>query len=154
MLDSLWNVSSAPWDRSKVLAESWAHRTLEATSIDVDYTPPLLAAQVYNVRNQHWVLRLLLVFSTRTFVCLVFDPLSNRLYTVGANTKELAIVNLIADKEGIEPRPQKKWDMFLGEFGNVAFATPPPPPLLHVPMSKGRCELPSCLPFDAASSFV
>ena len=28
--DSLWNVSSAPWDRRKVLAELWALRTLEA----------------------------------------------------------------------------------------------------------------------------
>ena len=55
--DSLWNVSSAQWGRRKVLAESWAHRTLEATSIDMVYAPPLLAAQIYNVHNTHWVPR-------------------------------------------------------------------------------------------------
>ena len=27
-----------------------------------------------------------------------------------------------AEQEGIEPRPQKRWDRFLGEFGSVAFA--------------------------------
>ena len=114
--DSLWNASSAPWGRGKVLVESWAHRTLEAASIDMVYAPPLLAAQIYNVRNTHWVLRLLLVSPTCTFLCLVFDLLCNKPYIVGANTEELAIVNLI------EPRPQKKWDRFLGEFGSVAFA--------------------------------
>ena len=76
--DSLWDGSSAPWDRRKVLVESWAHRTLEAVSIDMDYAPPLLAAQVYNVCIQQWVLCLLLVAPTRSFLCLVFDPLSNR----------------------------------------------------------------------------
>ena len=77
------------------------------------------------MRNTHWVLHLLLVSPTRTFLCLVFDPLCNRLYIVGASTEELAIVNLIAEQEGIQPRPQKKWDTFLGEFGSVAFAIAP-----------------------------
>ena len=40
-------------------------------------------------------------------------------------TEEWAIVNLIAEREGIEPRPLKKWDRFLGEFGGVAFAIAP-----------------------------
>ena len=44
--DTLWNASSAPWGRRKVLAESWAHRTLEAASIDMVYAPLLLAAQI------------------------------------------------------------------------------------------------------------
>ena len=91
----------------------------------MDYAPPLLAAQVYNVHNQNWVLRLLLVSPTRTFLCLVFDLLSNRPYIMGANTEEFTIVNLIAEQEGIEPRPQKKWDRFLGEFGSVALAIAP-----------------------------
>ena len=65
--DSLWNASSAPWGRREVLSESWALRTLEATSIDMVYAPPLLAAQIYNVRNEHWVLRLLL--AQRTLSC-------------------------------------------------------------------------------------
>ena len=123
--DSLWNVSSAPWDLRQVLAESWAHRILETASIDMDYAPPLLAAQIYDVCNQHWVLRLLLVSPTCTFLCLVFDPLSNTPYIVGAGTQELAIVNLIAEQEGIVPTPQKKWDKFLGHFGSVAFAIAP-----------------------------
>ena len=69
------------------------------------YAPPLLVAQIYKVRNEHWVLRLLLVSPTRTFLCLVFNPLCNKPYIVGVNTEELAIVNLIAEQEGIEPRP-------------------------------------------------
>ena len=71
------------------------------------------------------MLRLLLVSPTRTFLCLVFDPLCNKPYIVGANGEELAIVNLIAKQEGIEPRPQKRWERFLGEFGSVAFAIAP-----------------------------
>ena len=141
--DSLWNASSPPWGRRKVLAKSWALRILEATSIDMVYAPPLLAAQIYNVRNTHWVLHLLLVSPTCFFLCLVFDTLCNKSYIVGANTEKLAIVNLIADKEGIEPRPQKRWDKFLGEFGRVAFAIAPlysvrvrdPPPPLPCPPS-------------------
>ena len=89
------------------------------------YAPPLLAAQIYNLRNEHWVLRLLLVSPTHTFLCLVFDPLCNKPYIADANTEELAIVNLIAEREGIEARPQKRWDRFLGEFGSVAFALAP-----------------------------
>ena len=34
-------------------------------------------------------------------------------------------MNLIAEHEGIRPRQQKKWDMFLGEFGSIAFAIAP-----------------------------
>ena len=70
-------------------------------------------------------MRLLLVSPTRTFLCLVFDPLCNKPYIVGANTEGLAMVNLIAEREGIEARPQKRWDKFLGEFGSVAFAIAP-----------------------------
>ena len=55
----------------------------------------------------------------------MLDPLCNKPYIVGANNEELAIVNLIAEQEGIEPRPLKKWDRFLGEFGSVAFAIAP-----------------------------
>ena len=88
-----------------MLAESWALHTLKAASIDMIYVPPLLAAQIYNLRNQHWVPRLLLVSPTRTFLCLEFDPLCNKPYIVGANTEELAIMNLIAEREGIEARP-------------------------------------------------
>ena len=44
---------------------------------------------------------------------------------VGANTEEFAIVNLIAEQEGIEPRQQKRWGTFLGEFGSATFAIAP-----------------------------
>ena len=123
--DSLWNGSSVPLGRRLVLAESWALRTLKVASVDMVYAPPLLAVQIYNLRNEHRVLRLLLVSPTRTFLCLVFDPLCNEPYIAGANTEELTIVNLIAEREGIEARPHKRWDKFLGEFGSVAFAIAP-----------------------------
>ena len=111
--------------RRLVLAELWALRTLKAASIGMVYAPPLLAAQTYNSRNEHRVLRLLLVSPKRTFLCLVFDPLCNKPYIADANTEEMAILNLIAERDGIEPRPQKRWDKFLGEFGCVAFAIAP-----------------------------
>ena len=44
---------------------------------------------------------------------------------MGANSEELAIVKLTVEQGGIEQRPQKKWDRFLGEFGSVAFAIAP-----------------------------
>ena len=79
--------------------------------------------------DTHWVLRLLLVSPTCTFLCLMFDPMCNKPYIVGANTQDLAIVNLIAKEEGIE---KKKWNRFLGEFGNVPFAIAPLyPTFLH-----------------------
>ena len=56
--DSLWNASSASWDRRQVLAESWAHHKQSPL---MEYAPPVLATQVYDVRYQHWVLCLLLV---------------------------------------------------------------------------------------------
>ena len=34
-------------------------------------------------------------------------------------------MNLIVEREGIEARPQKRCDRFLGEFGSVAFAVSP-----------------------------
>ena len=96
-----WNAPSAPWDRRRVLVELWAHHNLEVAGIDMSYTPPLLLAQVYYVRNTRWVLPLLLVSRTHTFICLVFEPLCNRPYTVDAKTKELASVNLVAEQEEI-----------------------------------------------------
>ena len=57
--------------------------------------------------------------------CASCDPLCNKLYIAGANPEGFAIVNLIAEREGIEPRLQKRWDRFLGEFGNIAFAIAP-----------------------------
>ena len=95
--DSVWNGSYVPLGRRLVLDESCALRTLKAASIDMVYALPLLAVQMYNLRYQHSVLRLLLVSPTRTFLCLVFDPLCNKQYIAGANTEELAIVNLIAE---------------------------------------------------------
>ena len=42
------------------------------------------------------------------------------------------MLNLITEREGIEPRPQKRLDSFLGELGSVAFAIAPLyPTFLH-----------------------
>ena len=79
---------------------SWVDHTLEASSIDA---PPLIVevAQVYNLGSFHWVLRLLL--PTRGYLCLTFDPLCDRPHIVGANQEELVVVDLIAEREGIQP---------------------------------------------------
>ena len=69
--DSLLNASSTLWGRRKMLVESRAQRTLEAPSIDMVYVPPLLAAQIFNVRNTYWLLHLLLVSPTCTSLCLM-----------------------------------------------------------------------------------
>ena len=40
--DSLWNVSFAHQLRRQALVESWAHRTLQAASIDMAFPQPLI----------------------------------------------------------------------------------------------------------------
>ena len=121
--DSLWNASCASAQRRKQLAKSWAERTLQASSIDMSFAPPLVVAQVYNLSNSHWVLRLLLIAPTREYLCLKFDPMCNRPRIVGANQEELAVVDLIAEREGVEQR--KKWSKILDAFGALAFAIAP-----------------------------
>ena len=80
-------MSSGRWDRRQELAKSWAHRTLEAASIDMAFAPPLIVVQVYNKRNTHRVVRLLLVARTHEYLCLMFDPVCNKPYIVGANKR-------------------------------------------------------------------
>ena len=83
--DSLWNASCASAHRRKQLVKSWGERTLQASSIDMSFTPPLIVAQVYNLSNWHWVLRLLLIAPTREYLCLKFDLVCDRPHIVGAN---------------------------------------------------------------------
>ena len=76
--------------------------------------------------NQHWVLRLLLIAPTREHLCLKFDPMCDRPHIVGANQEELAVVDLIAEREGVEPQQRKRWSKFLDAFGALAFSIAPP----------------------------
>ena len=99
-----------------------ADRTLELPSIDMSFAPPLIVAQVYYLGNFHWVLRLLMIAPTRKYLCLKFDPLCDRPHIVGANQEELAVVDLIAEREGIQPHLRKKWAKILDAFGALAFA--------------------------------
>ena len=87
--DSLWNASCASAQRRKQLVGSWAERTLQASSIDMSFAPPLIVAQVYNLSNWHWVLRLLLIAPTREYLCRKFDPMCDRPHIVGANYRLL-----------------------------------------------------------------
>ena len=75
--------------------------------------------------NWHWVLRLLLIAPTREYLCLKFDPMCDRPHIVGANQEELAVVDLIAEREGVEPQRRKKWSKILDAFGALAFAIAP-----------------------------
>ena len=97
--------------RRKQLVGSWAERTLEASFIDMSFAPPLIVAQ-----------RLLLIAPTRECLCLKFDPMCDRPHIVGANQEELAVVDLIAEREGVEPQLRKKWSKILDAFGALAFA--------------------------------
>ena len=123
--DSLWNASCANAQRRKQLVGLWAGRTLEASSIDMSFAPPLIVVQVYNLSNSHRVLRLLLIAPTREYLCLKFDPMCDRPHIVGANQEELAVVDLIAEREGVEPQQRKKWSKILDAFGAHAFAIAP-----------------------------
>ena len=123
--DSLWNASYASAQRRKQLVGSWAEHTLEASSIDMSFTPALIVAQVCNLSSSHWVLRLLLIAPTRKYLCFKFDPMSDRPHIVGANQEELAVVHLIAERQGVEPQQRKKWSKILDAFGALAFANAP-----------------------------
>ena len=83
--DSLWNASCASAQRRKQLVGLWAKRTLQASSIDMFFAPPLNVEHVYNLSNWHWVLRLLLIAPTREYLCLKFDRVCDRPQIFGAN---------------------------------------------------------------------
>ena len=91
----------------------------------MSFAPPLIVAQVYNMSNQHWALRLLLIAPTREYLCLKFDPMCDRPHIVGANQEELAVVYFIAEREGVELQQRKRWSKFLDAFGALAFAIAP-----------------------------
>ena len=100
--DSLGNALCAgPQLRQQLVGSQlvglWADRTLEALSIVMCFAPPVLVAQVYNLGNSHWVLRLLLIALTHEYPCLKFDRLCDRPHIVAANQEELAVVDLIAE---------------------------------------------------------
>ena len=88
----------------------------------MSFAPPLIVAQVYDLSNSHWVLCLLLIAPTREYLCLKFDPMCDRPHICGANQEELAVVDLIAEREGVEPQQRKKWSKILDAFGALAFA--------------------------------
>ena len=77
--DSLWNTSCASPQHRHELVGSWAGRTLDASSIDMFFAPSLIAAQVYNLDNSHWVLCLFFIAPTREYLCFKFDPLFDTL---------------------------------------------------------------------------
>ena len=76
--DSLWNASCASAHRPKQLVKLWAERTLQASSIDMFFAPPLIVVQVHDLSKWHWVLRLLLLAPTREYLCLKFDPMCDQ----------------------------------------------------------------------------
>ena len=123
--ECLRNASCASAQLLKQLVGSWAKRALEASSIHMSFAPPLIVAHIYTLSNSHWVLRLLLIVPTRGYLCLKFDPMCDRPHIVGAKQEELAVVDLIAEQEGVEPQQRKKWSKSLDAFGALAFAIAP-----------------------------
>ena len=88
-------------------------------------TPPLIVAKIYNLGNFHLVLRLLLIAPAREYLCCKFDPQCDRPRIVGANQEELVVVDLIAERGGIQPQQRQKWAKILDAFGALAFAIAP-----------------------------
>ena len=74
----------------------------------MSFASPLVVAQVCNMSNWHWVLRLLLIAPTRECLCLKFDPMCDLPHIVGANQEVLVVVDLIAEREGTEPWQRNK----------------------------------------------
>ena len=83
--DPLWNASCARAQLRKQLVKSWAEHNLQASSVDMSFAPPLILARVYNMSNQHWVLRLLLIAPTREYLRPKFEPMRDGPHIVGAN---------------------------------------------------------------------
>ena len=67
---------------------------------------------------------LLLTALNREHLCLEF-PLCERPHIVGANQEELVVVNLIAEREGIQPQQRKKGAKILDPLGAFSFAIAP-----------------------------
>ena len=91
----------------------------------MSFATPLIVVRVYTLGNWHWVLRLLLIAPTCEYLSLKFDPLYDRPHIVGPHEVELAVVDLIAGREGIEPQQRKKWAKILDAFSALAFAFAP-----------------------------
>ena len=91
----------------------------------MSFAPPLIVVQVYNLGNWHWVLRLLFIAPTREYLSLKFDPLYDRPRIVGPHQVELAVVDLIVEREGIGPQHRKKWAKIPDAFSALAFAFAP-----------------------------
>ena len=62
------------------------------------------------------------VYPTRKYLCFKSDSMCD---IVEANQEELAVVDLIAEREGVEPQQRKKWSKILDAFGALAFAIAP-----------------------------
>ena len=97
------------WIVGRVRFGNVAHRYVLRT--------PVIVVQVYTLSNSHWVLRLLLIAPTREYLSLKFDAMCDRPHIVGAHQEELAVVDLIAEGEGVEPQQRKKWSKILDIFG-------------------------------------
>ena len=98
--------------RRQQLVESWADCTLQVASIDMSFAPPLIVAQVHNLGNFHRVPRLLFIAPTHECLCLKLDPHCHRPHIVGVNQDELAVVDLIAEREGIQPSSGRSGQSF------------------------------------------
>ena len=57
-----------PIHNGQQLVGSWVDCTLEASSNDMSFAPPLIVVHEYNLGNFHWVLRLLLIAPTREYL--------------------------------------------------------------------------------------
>ena len=63
-----------PYVPVHIANRSWLDCTLEASSIDMSFTPPLIVVQVYNLGDFHWVLRLWLIAQLANTFALSLTP--------------------------------------------------------------------------------
>ena len=117
------------------------------------FCPTLILTQVYKRSNQHWVLRLLLIAQTRQYLCLNFDQMCDRPHIVGANQEELALVDLIGEREDVGPQQRKRWSKFLDAFSALAFAIAPLHSNFIQQLDGVGCHLACLLTLHCASSW-
>ena len=118
--DPFSNDSCASPQRQQELLGSRVDRTLEAARFALYFAQPVIVAQVHNLGLVHLVFRLFLIAPSHDYLCLKCDPLCDGPHTVRANQEEFAVVDLIAEQEGIQPQQQKKWAKILDVFRGLA----------------------------------
>lgn len=102
MRDTIWTQNQIKGRRPQVRQEmfkKWAAQTLDIAGLS--HGQELVVGQLYHNGRGHWVLRLIFVSTERESLCLLYDPLQRNPKRVKLLVSEVPILQLIAEREGI-----------------------------------------------------